>query len=71
MSELKDYASILPKEPPKKLLKTLIKEGYFKENYLVYRSEYVLNPLTEQKEKMVILLQNRVKLGTIVFGINP
>lgn len=53
MSELKDYASILPKEPPKKLLKTLIKEGYFKENYLVYRSEYVLNPLTEQKEKMV------------------
>ena len=52
MPEIKDYASLLPTEPPQAVMD--MAEKYFVDsNALIYRVEYYPDPLTQIKEKRV------------------
>lgn len=52
MPEIKDYASLLPTEPPQAVMD--MAEKYFADsNALIYRVEYYPDPLTQIKEKRV------------------
>ncbi len=55
MKEEIDYTKLLPQEPPEGMLEYFIGKGYLNTNGLIYQSEYVRNPLTEENEKMVKL----------------
>lgn len=53
MAEEIDYTKILPEEPPEGMIEWLKSIGCFKSEGIIYRSEYIINPLTGLKEKMV------------------
>lgn len=55
MKEEIDYTKLLPQTIPEGMLEHFIKNGYLKANGLIYQTEYVKNPLTEEKEKVVRL----------------
>ena len=48
-----NYEKLLPTEPPKDIINFLYHNGCFKNNYIVYKSAWVRNPLTGKIERMV------------------
>ena len=48
-----NYASLLPTEPPEDMISWLISNDYFKKAYITYKSSWVSDPLTGEKERMV------------------
>lgn len=48
-----DYTKGIPNEPPEDIIPWLKSKGVFNDDYIVYKMEYVKNPLTGINEKMV------------------
>jgi hypothetical protein len=49
----RDYSADLPMSPPDDIVDYVIGLGYFAKHVLVYKMEWVYNPLTDVKERMV------------------
>jgi hypothetical protein len=52
-NEVKDWASLLPLQPSDEVLEWLQSKGELKANLLIYRCDWILDPLTNKKRNMV------------------
>ena len=52
IEKLEELMPLFPKEPPDNSVEILKRRGYFKKDVLIYRIEYILDPLTKKKMKI-------------------
>lgn len=50
-----DYTKLLPIEPPEGMIEYFVNKGRLDGNVLIYKAEYITEPLTGEKKKMVKL----------------
>ena len=56
IEKLDKLMPLFPKEPPENSVDVLKKRGHLKKDVLVYRSDYITNPLTAKKMKVVCVV---------------